>query len=109
MKILELAKIAGETTGSGANPSNKPHSLGSGFDAFTPNGQAANPITRTNWEGVGVAADLQVEASDALLTAYKQALNIAKSNEVDSQLQNAHDEALKDFSKALRSAGFDSF
>lgn len=31
--------------------------------------RAINPVTHTNWEGVGVEPDVKVPASDALATA----------------------------------------
>jgi hypothetical protein len=34
-----------------------------------PHSRPINPITRTNWEGVGVEPDLEVPAADALATA----------------------------------------
>ena len=43
----------GETTGGGANPGRVVR-LTEHFGAFIPNGRAINPITKTNWEGVGV-------------------------------------------------------
>jgi hypothetical protein len=73
LKVLKRATIVGETTGGGANP-------GEGIDlpgdmvAFIPTGRAVNPVTRTNWEGVGVEPDVKVKADDALKTAYAAAL-----------------------------------
>jgi C-terminal processing protease CtpA/Prc len=34
-----------------------------------PFARAVNPITHTNWEGVGVEPDVKVPAADALTTA----------------------------------------
>ena len=39
-----------------------------------PDGRAINPITNTNWEGVGVEPDVKVAADDALRTAQLLAL-----------------------------------
>ncbi|MDQ6768602.1 MAG: hypothetical protein M3Z54_01270 [Gemmatimonadota bacterium] len=36
-----------------------------------PFARAINPITHTNWEGVGVEPDVKVPASEALATAQK--------------------------------------
>jgi hypothetical protein len=41
---------------------------------FVPTGRAINPITKTNWEGTGVAPDITVPADQALLTARLMAL-----------------------------------
>ena len=64
----KLGKIVGEVTGGGANPTG-PVDLGHGFMALIPSGRAENPITKTNWEGVGVKPDIAVPAQDALKIA----------------------------------------
>jgi hypothetical protein len=38
-----------------------------------PFARAINPISKTNWEGTGVAPDVAVPAADALATAQKLA------------------------------------
>lgn len=67
MQALKRAKIVGETTGGGAHAGTR-YALDENFTAFIPNQRSISPITKTNWEGVGVVPDLQVEASKALLT-----------------------------------------
>ncbi len=42
--------------------------------AFIPTGRAINPITKTNWEGTGIAPDLAAPAPRALEVAYRVAL-----------------------------------
>ncbi len=59
------ATIVGETTGGGANPGDL-FPVGHGLVAFISTGQSINPITHTNWEGVGVKPDLAVAADRAL-------------------------------------------
>lgn len=63
------ATLVGETTGGGANPGGLVP-LGSGLAAFIPTGKAINPVTKTNWEHVGVKPDIAVPAADALKTAW---------------------------------------
>ncbi len=63
------ATLVGETTGGGANPGDMVP-LGNGLAAFIPSGRAINPITKTNWEHVGVKPDIAVPAADALKTAW---------------------------------------
>jgi hypothetical protein len=72
LQTLKRAKIVGETTGGGANPGG-PVPLPYGMTLFVPTGTAINPITRTNWEGVGVKPDVAVEADSALDVAYRLA------------------------------------
>ena len=73
LKALKRAVIVGEVTGGGAHPGRMrwltPH-----FSAFIPNGRAINPVTKTNWEGSGVAPDVVLPAADALPAAHKLAL-----------------------------------
>ena len=63
------AKVVGETTGGGANPGDG-YAIGKGYAAFIPNGRAINPITKTNWEHVGVVPDIAVPADDAQKVAH---------------------------------------
>lgn len=60
--------IIGERTGGGAHPV-APEVVGNGFTANIPNSRAINPITKTNWEGVGVKPDIEVTPDKALETA----------------------------------------
>lgn len=73
LKNLKRATIIGETTGGGAHPGG-PHRVHEHFNVFVPTGRAINPITKSNWEGTGVAPDVAVPADQALLTARLMAL-----------------------------------
>jgi len=68
LKHLKRAKIIGATTGGGAHPGDfvrlSPH-----FEVFIPSERSFNPITQTNWEGVGVTPDIEVATEDALKVA----------------------------------------
>lgn len=68
MQVMELAELVGETTGGGANPGGT-MPLAAGLGMFVPGGRAKNPITGTNWEGVGVIPDVAVPRDDALRVA----------------------------------------
>lgn len=78
--------LVGETTGGGSNPVS-PMSLGRGLVLFNPTARSINPITKTNWEHVGVKPDLAVPAADALKTAYAAALKgiIQKEQDPDER------------------------
>ena len=72
LQTRKRATIVGETTGGGANPGRGvplPYNL----TVFVPTGRAINPITKTNWEGVGVKPDVAVNADSALDAAYRMA------------------------------------
>ncbi|MFV1885311.1 MAG: S41 family peptidase [Balneola sp.] len=53
LKHMKRATIVGEVTGGGAHPGG-PSLFGDGFIVNIPRGRAINPITKKNWEGVGV-------------------------------------------------------
>ncbi len=59
------ATLVGETTGGGAHPGN-PRRLSAHFMMFVPNGRSINPVTHTDWEGVGVVPDVKTSAKNAL-------------------------------------------
>lgn len=72
LQTRKRATIVGETTGGGAHPSQGvplPH----GLVLIVPTGRAINPITKTNWERVGVKPDVPVDADVALETAHRMA------------------------------------
>lgn len=73
LKNLKRATIIGETTGGGAHPGG-PMVIQDGFIVNVPQGRAINPITKTNWEGVGVIPNIDIPATDAL----DRALALAK-------------------------------
>jgi len=73
LKNLKRATIVGETTGGGAHPVQRKE-LNDRFVIMVPYGRAINPITKTNWEGVGVAPHVDVPAPEALTAAHKAAL-----------------------------------
>ena len=86
-KNLKRATIIGETTAGGANQGVNKRLLPN-FSVFVPLGRAISPITKTNWEGVGVTPDISVCAKDAFTTAQvvilkKLAASAKNSSELD--------------------------
>lgn len=75
MQTQKRATIIGETTGGGANPG-RVFKVNAELDIFIPLSRAINPVTGTNWEGVGVKPDLTVASKDA----YTKAIEIAKKS-----------------------------
>ncbi len=73
LKNLKRGTIVGETTGGGAHPV-MPVSLGEQMYITMPFARAINPITETNWEGVGVQPDVEVAADQALDKAIELAM-----------------------------------
>ena len=73
MQAQGRAKVIGETTGGGAHGT-KPYRIGTHFTASIPFTYSVNPITHSDWEGTGVKPDVNVPASQALLTAHVAAI-----------------------------------
>jgi peptidase S41-like protein len=91
LQALKRATIVGEVTGGGANPGG-PVSLGHQFIVNMPSGRPINPVTGTNWEGVGVKPDIPVSAVAALSKAHTLAierLTAEASDAVSRSMLNA--------------------
>lgn len=73
MKNLKRGTVVGETTGGGAHPT-RPMIVQNDFILRVPFARAINPVSKTNWEGTGVAPDVAVPAAQALDKAYAMAV-----------------------------------
>ncbi|WP_052632021.1 S41 family peptidase [Pseudoxanthomonas suwonensis] len=73
LKNARRATVVGEASGGAANPG-RPFRLGDGFSVFVSTGSPVSPVTGSNWEGTGVAPDVEVAAADALDRARRLAL-----------------------------------
>jgi hypothetical protein len=82
LKNLKRATLIGETTGGGAHPGGS-MIINDNFYIWVPKGRAINPITNTNWEGVGVKPHIEVHQQDALTTAHLKALEKLVANTKD--------------------------
>ena len=83
LKNLERATIVGDTTGGGAHPVTQRLFTNLNVVMALPFGRAVNPITETNWEGVGVLPDVAVDQGAALETAHLMALRKVREGETD--------------------------
>ncbi len=90
LKNLKRATLVGETTGGGAHPGG-PAVINNNFFINVPRGKAINPITKTNWEGVGVKPDIEVSQEEALKTAHLKALEKLSADTKDEQDKNIYD------------------
>jgi hypothetical protein len=72
LKTQKRATIVGEPTGGGAHPV-RSFPVANGFVANIPFARAVNPITKTDWEGIGVQPDVATPADQALDVALKLA------------------------------------
>jgi len=73
LQTRQRAVIVGDTTGGGAHPGGMQR-VTDHFGVWVPTGRAINPITKTNWERVGVRPDLAVPSDQALRAAQLAAL-----------------------------------
>jgi retinol-binding protein 3 len=77
LKNLKRATLIGETTGGGANIGGERIAT-KRFKVWIPTGRAINPITKTNWEGVGVEPDIKTTSETAFDMARRMALKKLK-------------------------------
>lgn len=73
LQALKRATVVGERTRGGAHPLNAVP-VGDHFVVGIPIGRPINPITHGDWEGTGIAPDVETSNSDALETAQKLAI-----------------------------------
>lgn len=82
MKHLKRGVIVGEKTKGGANPWQY-FPLEHTLRIALPVSKAINPITKTNWENVGVLPDVAVAAKKAKTEAYYQAIQLLLKTSAD--------------------------
>ncbi|WP_024769360.1 S41 family peptidase [Aquimarina macrocephali] len=90
LKHLKRAMIIGETSGGGAHPGES-FQVSNKFKVWTPTGRAINPITNSNWEGVGVIPHIKTSEKDALISARLKALDSLKSVNTDAFRNDFYD------------------
>ena len=98
LQAFKRATIVGETTGGGANPGDVKQ-LGHGFSMLLPNGYVANPVTGSNWEGVGVKPDIEIPAEQALTKAKLLAVHQLQGNATDTRQQATLEELALELSE----------
>lgn len=93
LKNLKRATLIGESTGGGAHPAGE-HRLTDHFGSLIPQARTISPITNTDWEGVGVLPDIEMNPDKALRHAemlilqemLSQETNQAKRNQIQQSL-----------------------
>lgn len=83
LQSLERAVVVGEVTGGGAHLTTR-MVVDDNFYLFVPFAGALNPVTNTNWEGVGIQPDVEVNEEGALKTAHLLALKALMNKTADS-------------------------
>ena len=100
LKNLKRAIIIGDTTGGGANPGGM-RRASDHFSVFVPFGRVTSPVTKSNWEGVGVAPNVVVPSAKALLTAQRAALEKLKGSATDPRQKAALERAASEVAAKL--------
>lgn len=95
LQALKRATIVGDTTGGGAHPGGMQR-VTDHFGVWVPTGRAINPITKTNWERVGVRPDVPVAADSALRAAHLAALRVLREHAADDERRRMLDRAIGD-------------
>jgi hypothetical protein len=87
LKNMERATIIGDTTGGGAHPIDIKPFPNLNIGMSLPFGRAVNPVTGTNWEGIGIAPHITVPQEQALDVAHLEALKklMEKNEDPDRQ------------------------
>jgi C-terminal processing protease CtpA/Prc len=92
LKHLGRATVVGEQTRGGAHPSARvpvsPH-----FALNLPNARSVNPVTGTNWEGVGVTPDVLTGEAEAYDVAYRAALADVLAGDATDAVRREAEEA----------------
>jgi len=78
LQSRKRATIIGEHSGGGAHPINFKR-LAKGFGLIVPDTESINPITKSNWEGIGVIPDVKISKENTLNKA-KELAKIAAKN-----------------------------
>ncbi|NTU52075.1 MAG: S41 family peptidase, partial [Candidatus Aminicenantes bacterium] len=90
MKNLKRATVIGETTGGGAHPTGT-RIVQTDFVLRVPFARAINPVSKTNWEGTGVAPDIAVPAAEAFDKAYAMAVEKLAAKATDPRIKAEYD------------------
>ncbi len=80
LKNLKRAVLVGETTAGGAHLVMN-HRIDAHFIIGVPFARPINPISKSDWEGTGVAPDVRVKSADALKVAEQLALRKLEDNQ----------------------------
>ena len=101
LQNLKRALVVGETTGGGAHSSRGPQRLTPSFTAIIPAGRSISPVTKTNWEGTGVAPDIRTPADASLGVAHLHALRSLLDKETDRQWKQTLQQLADDLSTSV--------
>jgi len=94
LQAMKRVTVVGERTGGGANPGGTLRAADH-FSVWVPAAIVEHPITKTNWEGVGIIPEIEVDVEQAHIHAHLAALNTALEKPADDHRWNKHLEEQK--------------
>lgn len=97
LKHLDKAVVVGEVTKGGANRA-KRFNLNDDFTISIPYIEAIHPITKSNWEGIGVLPNIATTEKEAFVKAYIDAINKTVTRKKSSIINKIGYEFLKESS-----------
>jgi C-terminal processing protease CtpA/Prc len=100
LQSIGRATVVGERTGGGAHPG-RMHRINREFEVFIPDGRAINPLTKDNWEGVGVRPDIEVPADQAFEIAYTTLLENELKRLSDEPILGGYERLRDELKQAL--------
>lgn len=89
MQTQKRATLIGQTTGGGANPGGTVP-INENLEVFIPRGKAINPITKTNWEGVGVVPEIETSSEETLDKAVELATQAAEKYRIKKHKEHTN-------------------
>jgi len=84
MQTQKRAILVGQTSGGGANPGGT-MGINENLSVFIPTGKAINPVTLTNWEGIGVVPEVETTIEETLDKTYELAKEAAEAYRLKSK------------------------
>ena len=94
VKTHQYGRTVGQVSGGAAHPG-RLFRLADHFAAFVATGRAVNPVTNTNWEGVGVSPDIEAPVADAIKVAHAHALEAMMADATDPERKEMLGRALQ--------------
>lgn len=100
LQQLKRATIVGEVTRGGANPSEL-QKINSSFSITVPYAASISPISKTNWENVGVKPDVEVKSILALYEGRSLALKKIISSSKEQSVKTDMEQVLHELKKPV--------
>lgn len=94
LQAMKRVTIVGERTGGGANPGGELRACDH-FAVWVPAGIVEHLITKTNWEGVGIIPEMEVDVDRAHLHAHSAAIELTIAKAGDDKNWRKHLEEQK--------------